>query len=232
MAFEPYLLLDLEHIRAVIAFAEEAIAREQRRTQDAIDAARPRIQDVALAALEGDPRLPEGLFNSGLTFPTILRRSLMIAICSHTEHTLREWCGFLHSEWRLSRTLRETPKTFRQSDIDHCMTYVRDVGGLPLVDFASWPEWQMVDRYRVVRNLLAHNGGDVADPRDQLRIAGLPDISLDDAMLLLPWPTIRLEPGACEAAVDAAKLLFGRLSAIVQQDPRARLAPQIAEVLT
>ena len=55
MPLEPYTLFDFEHVRATIQVVEDAIAREQEQTSDAIRAVPSRIRDLALVALEGDP---------------------------------------------------------------------------------------------------------------------------------------------------------------------------------
>jgi hypothetical protein len=225
MSIAPDTLFDFDHVHTTTQVVEAAIASERRKTDELIRSARPRIDDLALAALEGDPRLPhERTFNSGLAFPTILRRSLMIAICSHTEHVLRRWCSLLQAEWALPKPGKRQPG---QSDIEHLMLYQRDVAGLSLADFSTWPEWQTIDAYKLVRNVLAHKGGTVDDPSQQARIeaADLRGVTIDTMMPPFDGPTIHLEVGACPAAVAAAQRFFARLSAIVQQDPPASRQP-------
>jgi hypothetical protein len=49
----------------------------------------------------------------------------------------------------------------------------------------------------------------------------LPHVEVDDSGLLMGQPMVHLLPGACEAAADAAQTLFGHLTRVCHQDPRA-----------
>ena len=159
------------------------------------------------------------MWNAEMTFPIILRRSIMIAISSHVEHVLRRWCELLHGEWSLPRKLGKPSNG--QSDLQNCMIYLKDVAGLSLGDFEKWPEWLHVDGYRVARNCLAHNGGIVERQGDRAKIALLAHVEVDESGLLLEHPVVHLLPGACDAALDVVKTFFDRLAHACQQDPRA-----------
>jgi hypothetical protein len=239
-AFAPSLIFDFDHVREAVAMAEAAIIRKQ-------DATQTERREIATKAAQNPfhsyvkdlvfTPMGEALYHSALTFPLILRRALLIAICSHIEHALKQWCAMLHATWQLPMKTRtkpgkasadEFPKRQHESDLHYCMRYLHDVAGLALGDFDQWAEWAAIDAYRLARNCLAHSGGIVEDENDDRRketidaLRALPKVGVEVDGLLAAEPTIVLDAGACEAAADTAKTFFERLTLLAKQDPRSQ----------
>lgn len=134
------------------------------------------------------------------TFPRILRNAMLIAIYSHVEFLLLSWCESPAVQGA-PPLLRDFPRR-RESYPHHYLRYLRDGLGFPLGDFTQWPEWGVLDTYRLARNCLTHNGGIVRDPVQQKAIGALPEIEIDDSGLAVHDPVVHLLPGACEAAAE------------------------------
>src|SRR5580698_810010 len=111
-AFAPDLVFDFEHVQGAIEIVEAAIADTQKAAEASLaERARDAVVRAgqALASRKPFSFIEEGVFsgmaapltNIHLTFPMILRRSLFIAVCSHVEHVLRQWCRWLEREWKL-----------------------------------------------------------------------------------------------------------------------------------
>ena len=218
--FAPSLIFDFEHVQRAIAIVEGAITQEQARTQlEHQQAAAKAAQDPFHNYIENPVFAPmaASLWNAEMTFPMILRRSLLIAVSSHVEHALRSWCRLLHDEWNLAEVGKRSPGC---SDLQHLMIYLADVSKLALADYETWPEWLRIDAYRVARNCLAHDGGIIDTDGKRAAIETLPQIEVEESGLLMGEPMVHLLPGACEAAADAAQTFFGRLTHVCQQDPR------------
>jgi hypothetical protein len=223
----PSLIFEFDDVREVVAMVEGSIiakrekmeAQRQRSIQDA--AADP-FRDFATRPLLA--AMAEPLWQIEWTFPRIARSALLIAICSHVEHALGEWCELLRFEWRLA----PVPKRPRNvPDVLHYMNYLKDVPKL-VDDFEIWPEWPLLEGYRAARNCLAHNGGMVERASDRTKIACLSKVFVDDdaTELLSRGPLVVIREGACEEAVDTAKTFFDRLHEICQRDPRAKPSPK------
>ena len=171
-SFSPDLAFDFEHVKAAVEIVEAALNETQGVAQEAGQArAFDAVARAGAAAAAGKPFsfIDEGIFtgnatilgNAFLTFPRILRGSLFIAICSHTEHVLRAWCRWLHEVWSLAKPLGEKSK--HESDLQNCMRYLRDEAKLAVDGYEAWPEWPVIDNCRIARNCLAHHGGIVPD---------------------------------------------------------------------
>lgn len=222
--YSPSLIFGFEDVLAAINLVEVAIAQYQGAVGEAarnlaIQAATNPLHSYTESPVFSPMAVAMG--DAELTFPVILRRSLLIAICSHAEHVLRRWCHWLHKEWSLRQDLKSFGKLAHESDLHCCMRYLRDEAGLALGSFETWPEWIQLDTYRVVRNKLAHDGGIVSNPVEIAKIDTLPNIKIDDSGLLMASPTVHVLPGACEAAVANAKAFFARLTEIGEMDPRS-----------
>jgi hypothetical protein len=187
------------------------------------------VQKAAEAVLAGRPfsfieegpftGMSAGLWNVHWTFPMILRRSLFVAVCSHTEHVLRRWSHHLRERWAIGRKLGR-PKDGK-TDIQNCMEYLRDEVKLGVDGFEQWPEWIAVDTNRLIRNLLTHDGGIVLDD-DRGKFSALSYIEVDDSELVSEEPMLNLLPGAPETAAKTAKEFFERLTGICGADPRTK----------
>ncbi|MGH7439453.1 MAG: hypothetical protein ACRENE_27505 [Polyangiaceae bacterium] len=220
-ALSPSLVFD--DVRAAIAMVEEAIAERRGATQDegmarAVKAAQDPFHDYVREPVSAP--MAATMWKSALTFPRILRGAMLISVGSHVEHVLRSWCSLLEKRWSLPKPLG--PKPRGASDLQNCMTYLRDVAGLALADYPQWKEWEALDAYRVARNRLAHNGGIVLDPDEQRKVSALPCMKVETFGLLADEPSIFIDEGACEAAADNARAFFDRLSTICAQDVRAK----------
>jgi len=224
--FAPSLLFDFDHVREAIAMTEEAIIHKQEKTQaERREVAMKAAQDPFHSYAKDPVSAPMAvaLWDSALTFPVVLRRAMLIAICSHVEHVLKEWCGLLHDTRKLARTVAAFPKeSDRESTLHRSMRYLRDEAGLALGKFEEWVEWPAIDAYRLARNCLAHNGGVVEREADVPKIAALPHVGVEMDGLLAIEATIWLRAGACEAAADTAKGFFERLVELCAQDHRAK----------
>lgn len=222
--FSPLLTFDFDHVLAAVTMVEDAIDREQAGTREetgkARKAARTAGTDPNQSFLDNPvfAHLGVELFNSALTFPLILRRAMLIAISSHVEHVLRQWCRWLHQEWSLSKPLGK--KAHNESELQNCLRYLQVEAGLVGLSYDQWPEWPLIDGYRVARNSLAHDGG-IVDEGDEPRIAALAHVVVDKSGILAAEPVIVLDKGACEAALDVAKKFFERIGEVCQRDPRA-----------
>ncbi|MCC7536613.1 MAG: hypothetical protein IT379_10390 [Deltaproteobacteria bacterium] len=224
--FAPAIVHSFGEVRTVIAMIESSVEQKQVEVEAE--------QRETLARAAADPNhswLKSRTFSSVMatewdvrfTFPLILRRSLMIAISSHTEHALERWCAWLHGNW----SLQTTPKAFKKakgSTMHAYLLYLRDEAQLALGDFEAWPEWQAVDAYRLVRNCLAHDGGVIDSAGDRAKIAALPDVEVDDSGLFSEDPIIQLGAKACEHAVEAADTLLTRIAGVAAKDSRAPTA--------
>jgi hypothetical protein len=230
--FQPEVAFNFDHVRQVVAMIEGAIEHSKAELQ----AASKKILDAAVQASANDSHfftknrifsnLGVGYWDVEMTFPLILRRSLLVAIYSHTEHILRQWCLGLHVEWKLPNSFNSFKKKQKKLPTPVLyLLYLRDEAKISFGNFESWPEWEPLDSYRKARNCLAHDGGLVEDSNDQKAIAGLSNIEVDDSGLINQSPTIILEPGACEKAVDLVEQLFERMWNIYSQD--SRVAPHL-----
>jgi hypothetical protein len=111
--FSPTLIFDFDHVRAAVAMVEDVIERNRVETFDtAAASAHAAAQDPTHDWITHPVMAPmaAAMWNAEMTFPLILRRSIMIAICSHVEHILRRWCELLHDEWSLPHDLDAFPK--------------------------------------------------------------------------------------------------------------------------
>ena len=180
-ALSPSLMFDFDDVREAVAMVERAIADRQSETE-------VKMTGRALAIATDPTRsfLAEGPFasslpamwKSALTFPRILRGALLVAICSHVEHVLREWCVLLREEWSLPKKLgRRAPPGV--SDLKHCMTYLKDVAGLAVKGFERWDEWKAIDAYKTARNCLAHHGGLARKKAEREAVATLPKLRVE-----------------------------------------------------
>lgn len=230
-AFAPSLTFNFEQVSRAIAIVEDGIARYAEAVTEANNAAveeamrKPLERDFIKEPLFGPMML--NLLEAGMTFPIILRRSLLISIYSHAEHALRSWCEFLKEEWSLERRTDKLDRLGGESTQALYMRYLRDEAKLPLNDFQDWPEWKQLDGYRNARNCLAHNGGAVTTATQRKQIEELPKIMVDDSTLLMQYPVVHVLPGGCEAAAEICKSFFGRLAEVCQEDPRAKSSARV-----
>ena len=71
----------------------------------------------------------------------------------------------------------------QESDLQNCMRYLRDEAKLALSAYEQWPEWPIIDTYRIVRNCLTHDGGSVPDEHlARLRTFSLIEIDQEAAL--------------------------------------------------
>ncbi len=200
--FAPNLIFGFDEVHQVIQIAETAIDANIEESRKVGSEAVMRAAANPMHSFVEEPvftPMAAGLWDAEMTFPVILRRALFIAICSHVEHVLRRWCRLLHATWSLKQDLKALKKNPKESDLHHCLRYLRDEATLAIVDFEQWPEWSRIDAYRVARNRLAHDGGIVEDADERKKLAALPFVEVDDSGILLDDPVIHLLPGACEA---------------------------------
>lgn len=215
-----------DDIAHVIAVLEKAIERNTVDTADAMRAAAAKASADPFHDLVKNPVFaPAGakLRKAAMVFPRILRSSLFIAIYSHLEHLLLSWCESLCEDLTLPKTFANGPRT--EAYPHRYLRYIRDEAKFDIGDFDQWAEWQPVDAYRRARNCLAHNGGIVRRSEDRNRIRLLPHVQIDESCLQFGEPLVHLLPGACEAAVQAAKALIERLLGVRDRDPRTTAAP-------
>lgn len=208
-------------IRQVIVLAEKAIEQKSAAVREAFEARLAKaLADPTHSFIRNPVFAPAGVetFKADLTFPWILRSSLLIAVYSRTEYLLLSWCESVSEEPGLSRRLRRTKAT-GESDPHRYLRFLRDEVGIGLGDFTTWPECASIDAYRLARNCLAHRGGVVDDEAEGTRIATLPHIFIDDELEELSEPVVRLGPGACEAAANTAEAFIGRAIAIAESHP-------------
>jgi len=224
--FYPPVLFNFEHLREAIRIVEEAVVRTQADSKAKADATlAAAVKDPFHSFIDNPVFAPMAVawWETEITLPAILRRSLMIAIYSHVEHVLRQWCDGLHREWALTRDFaafrRSVPGPTRPTPTLYLL-YLRDEAGLRLEDFERWKEWDVLDGYRVARNCLAHDGGIVGRDDDRSKIEALPHVQVDTSGLLSRSPMIHLVPGACESAVDAANEFFERVVGLYRRHPR------------
>lgn len=223
--FAPPVTFDFEHVRRAIELVEAAIERNKTQTTEASRAAAMKAaMDPSHSFIEKPVFAPmaAAFWEAEMTFPLILRRSILIAISAHTEHALRCWCRWLEAEWLLPRGLDSLSPQGRESVLHRGVRYLRDEAKIALDDFEDWPEWQRVDAYRIARNCLAHDGGAVEDPEHRAKIEALPQIQVDESRLLIDRPVVHVLPGGCEAAAEAADAFLQRLATVCQDDPRAK----------
>lgn len=208
-------------IQRVVDLVEKAVEQNAAETADAGRAtALKAAADPSHSFVKNPVFAPMGqeLLKAELTFPTILRSALLIAIYSHTEFLLLSWCASLSRDPDISKILKKTQKG--ESYPARYLRYLRDDGTLAVGDFVSWPEWHALDGYRVARNCLAHRGGVVDDEAEQRQIGALPHIEIDKTGLQIREPRVHLPPGACGAAAETAKAFIGRVVAIAERHPR------------
>jgi len=223
----PSAAFGFDDVRRAIDLIEKGVDENKATTET-----RGNEEALAVAADPTRSFLNEGIFTSmaldalysEMTFPMILRRSLLIAICSHVEHVLRRWCGLLEDAWGLP-AFEPKKKQQGESDLHRCMRYLRDDAALAIHGFEGWAEWQLLEAYRKARNALTHDGGIVRTPAERETIAALPHLELDDSGLLVEEEQLHLLRGACEAAAENAMAFFERLTRVFDADPRAR--PQL-----
>ncbi len=228
--FRPSAAFNFDDVRQAVAMVERAIEQQKKETKISADHAMKAAAADPFHSFTKNPvfaPMAVAFWRVETTFPLILRRSLLVAVYSHVEHVLHQWCVGLHAEWSLPMTYRKfrdkQPK--RPTPVLYLL-YLRDQAGIALGTFDSWPEWNALDRYREARNCIAHDGGLVENAGKQVLIEALPHVLVDRSGLLNESPTIVLGPGACEAAVDAAERFFERLWSIYAQDPR--IAPRLS----
>jgi len=224
--FYPSVLFNFEQLREAIRIVEEGVARTKTDSKTKADATlAAAVKDPFHSFIDNPVFAPMAVawWETEITLPAILRRSLLIAIYSHVEHVLRQWCDGLHKEWSLTRDLavfkRSVPGPTRPTPM-LCLLYLRDEAGLALGDFERWKEWDLMDAYRVARNCLAHDGGIVDRDDDRQKVETLPKVEVDTSGLLSRSPMIHLMPGACEKAVDAADDFFDRVAEVYRRHPR------------
>jgi hypothetical protein len=224
--FYPQVLFNFEHLREAIHIIEEAVVRTRADSKTESDARLAAAMKNPFHSFIDDPvfaPMAVEWWKTEITLPAILRRSLLIAIYSHVEHVLRQWCDGLHKEWELTRDFttfkRAVPGPTKPAPTLYLL-YLRDEAGLALDDFEGWKEWGVLDAYRVARNCLAHDGGIVDRTPDRQKIESLPYIEVDTSGLLSRSPMIHLMPGACENAVGAANEFFERVVDIYRQHSR------------
>jgi hypothetical protein len=219
----PMLIFGFEDIADVIRLVESAITSHSAETEAQ---ANEMVTQSAQGAFEGD-FLSRGIFRSIAAsyarsesiFPMILRRSVLIAIASHVEHVLRQWCPMLQTRLSLGRTLDDFQKHNHEADVHWCMRYLHEEAHLAVAGFETWPEWLDLDAYRHARNALAHNGGIVNNHQRQ-KLQRLALIHIDESHLHMNEPNVHVRPGACEHAAETARTFFQRLSGIAEADPR------------
>lgn len=153
-----------------------------------------------------------------MTFPRVLRASLMVAIYSHMEYLLLSWCESIASDAAALKGLRKLRDG--ESYPARYLRFLRDDAQIALGDFTQWPEWEFIEGYRRARNCLAHRGGVVESEEDKVKIGRLKQVQIDDSGLQLSEPLVHLLPGACEAACEIAKGFIGRVVAIAERDAR------------
>ena len=228
--FAPELVFDFEHVQAAIKIVEAAIAETKVSATDfGQERVREAVARAGAAALKGEKFsfIEDGVFSGNaaalwtthMTFPMILRRSLFIAICSHVEHTLRQWCRWLHREWGLSKELGK--KQSHESDLQNCVNYLPDVAGLQLAGYEQWPEWVQLDTYRVARNCLVHDGGIIPD-RNLRKLKAASKLEVVEPGLISDEYMIHVLEDTCPDAASVAQRFFQRLSEIASKAPRAK----------
>lgn len=218
------LVFDFDDVRKAVAMVEDAIERTKAETSAA--------HMAAATAAAADPfhdfserpifaPMMVAMWKTETTFPMILRRSLLIAIYSHVEHILKQWCDGLQNDWSLPRSFKsfEKKEGNGKGTPETCLLYLRDVAKLALDNFQSWPEWAASEGYRAARNCLAHDGGAVVNAADVAKIEKLACVSVDDSGLLTDRSTIVLLPGSCEEAVNVADVILARVLAAYQTHP-------------
>jgi hypothetical protein len=204
--FGPDVMFDFGHVQAAVNIVEAAIAETQSAAQKA-------VAESVFASFPMDPNRNRWAFSESsgamyaahLTFPWILRTSMLVSICSHIEHVLKEWCRWLHREQLVVTPLGKKAKD--DSDLQNCMQYLRDVAGLPITDYEHWPEWKIIDTYRLVRNCLTHDGGlvqekDIPGFREYVAVAN-PSLFADEHE-----HKIFLLPVTCTHATEAGAKAF------------------------
>ena len=222
----PNLLFDFDDVLASVRMVEHAIEEQASKVeQQGAESVAKAAADPNRSFIDNPMFTPmaSAMWDAEMTFPLILRRSLLIAVSAHVEHVLRRWCNWVHVRWSLTKEIRSFPKERNESTIHHQLRYLRDVGGFDLGDdFAGLSEWPRIDGYRVARNCLAHDGGLVTSAGDRAKIEALPKVEVDESGLLIDGPIVHLLPGACEAAVDSAKAFFDELVRLYHVAERSR----------
>lgn len=212
-------------MRAAVALAEGAIEQGKRDAKARGDAALAKaVADPNHSSIESPVFAPmaQEFWKSEMTFPIFLRQAMFIAIHSHVEHLLLQWCHWLHEEWSLSQGIRAGRKKRGNSTLLCYVLYLRDEAGLNIGgEFERLPEWKLIDAHRLARNCLAHEGGIVTTSTHRRTIESIPHVQVDDSGLLRDEPVIHLLPGACEAAIDASSAFFLRLVALLDSSPKA-----------
>jgi hypothetical protein len=209
-----------EDILRVVELVEKAAQRNSAETEESHRAAALKAAEDPFHDLTTNPvfaPMAMSLWKSEMTFPQILRSALFIAIYSHTEYLLRSWCE--------STLPKGSPKSFRkkeprESQLHRYLRYLKEDAKFELDNFATWPEWQCIDRYRLARNCLAHNGGVIETEEEKRQIGSLPKIEIDESGFQLDEPVMHLLAGACEAAAEASRAFIARIIAIAERDPR------------
>lgn len=216
-----------DDIVRVVVLVEKALERNAVETADAGRLAARTAASDPLHSFTKNPvfaPMATQLWKAEATFPRVLRGALVVAIYSHTEFLLRDWCELVSKRCALPRTFAN--KRGRPA-LQAYMDFLRDEANFELGDFLTWPEWKRIDAYRRARNCLAHNGGIVQVAEDRIRIEALPQIEIDESGLNLPEPALHLLPGACEAAAEAMKEFVGRVVSVAECDPRNGLSAEI-----
>src|SRR6266516_2332651 len=114
----PALTFDFDQVRKAIAMIEGAIEREQ--------VAATERGNTSVAKAAADPShsylnepvfapMVSHLWEADMTFPLILRRAMLIAISSHVEHSLRQWCLWLEDRWKSGQKLNSFKKEVREN---------------------------------------------------------------------------------------------------------------------
>ena len=227
-SFSPVLTFDFEHVRQAVSMVEAAIEASQAEARQVVsEETAKRIASPGRSFIT-EPHFPAMgamLLDVDLTFPLILRRSLLIAVCSHVEHVLKQWCEFLHDEWKLTRapqSVLDDKALKRRTTAFKLLRYLDEVAGLNVSEFETWPEWTTFDAYWAARNALVHEGGDIDKPDALAKIETLEYVEADISQFLsMADKVVHLLPGACEHATETARLLIERLYTSCQADPRS-----------
>jgi hypothetical protein len=225
------LVFNFDDVRKAVAMVEDAIARTKAETsaehmKAAMAAAADPFHEISERPIFAPMMV--AMWKTETTFPMILRRSLLIAIYSHVEHILKQWCNGLQDEWSLPGAFKSFQKKEGngKGTPETCLLYLRDVAKLSLDNFQSWPEWAASEGYRAARNCLAHDGGTVVDAADRAKIETLACVSVDDSGLLTDRSTILLLPGSCEEAVNVAEGILAHVLAAYRTHPTVAMRTQ------
>lgn len=206
----PATLFDFEDVLQAAALVEGAVQRhseakraegEERYRGMAADPSRSFLKELPFTKMALDS------WKTDFVFPAILRGSLLVAVCSHTEGVLKLWCRGLEENWKLVSGWKKRPNE-RASDAS--LRYLAEVAGLVMPTVGAWPEVAKLNAYWDVRNFIVHSASVVDKELDVGPIADF--VEVDDSQLVSPYDrVIHVGPGACEDAARAAKGLLDRI---------------------